>query len=565
MADDFTMRLLKKRSGYDDEVIWHKFLLDAYTGQGGFAGKVKQPETDWLPWGADAYSTTYCPGTDAATSTATTYPRTDQIDTYIDRFPREDDAKFRLRVNIAHYVNYVQPIANLYAGYLSGVQPSRQGVEDTKTIADWMQDCDGKGTPWDDLKEMVITPRAIQLGWCPVMFDADPAPEDVPIVSIAHERALGLQTRAVPLFPSNLLKWDTDDSGSLRWCKVQLRYVEQLDPLGPEVSYTKILIWTRDTVSAWRIDDGQRVATELFRDRVHKFGAVPIVVFRASQMPDDPVRGMSAIGGIAVENRRHFNLMSELDEHMRSTVFALIQVPVPPGAEPPAQLLLGNGQGVPIPSDSSQSYSFIAPPQSVADTYETRIAASVREIYRIAQAPFEQDSGVATSGIAHAYQFESTNKRLVKIGKGFAQAEQRGLKLVASSLGMQEKAVDAIRVSPPTGFLVDELSIDLDNLMKAIEIEGMAPTAKMLAILRSVQKMLPNLHADDRKRVEDELRMWRDEELKKLEPAEPAPSNPAPLPPNGADAGRQGDPSPQDQGAVDNGADPDPNQGQQAA
>jgi hypothetical protein len=536
MGDSLTEKLLETREGYEDELEWHKFLLDAYAGTGGFAGRVKQPDEDRLGWGASAYDTCCSTTNTTVTSTqqypdATLVPTTSvrTYTTYLDAFPREDDAKFRRRIDIAHYVNYTGPICDLYAGYLSSVDPSREGVDDEGELSEWMQDCDGRGTSWDELKETVLIPCALDLGWCPVVFDQDSAPDDAAPRSRLDEQKLQLGTRAVPLTPANILKWETDDGGTLKWVKYRVDYCEQEDPLGESVEYSKFWIWTRADVSVYRIDKGSTQAQVIVENRAHSFGAVPMVVFRASKSPGDPVRGMSAIAAVAIENRRHFNLMSELDEHLRSTVFALLQVPVPPGVAPPETLVMGNGNAVPVPSDASQGYGFIAPPQSVADTYEARLAASAREIYRVAQAPYEVDSGAPTSGIAYAYKFEGTNKRLVKIAKGLASAEQRALQLVGRSLGMSDENVDAIRVEAPAGFLVNDISVDLDNLIKAIGLQGMAATAKMIAISRAVQKMLPNMRAEDRAKIEEELEALRDKELAASEQPEPDP----PVPPNG--------------------------------
>lgn len=513
MAKTLLDKLREKRPDYDEERTWHRFLLDAYAGTGGFAGRVKPPDHGYLGWAAEVYS-----------STLTNPLVRGARDTYLDRFPREDQPKFERRQDVAHYVNYVAPICDLFSSYLASESVARDGVDGLADLAQWMQDADGCGTPWDELKADTIVPRALQLGWCPVMLDRDPAPVNVTLSSKAQERELRMRTRAIPLFPANLVDWEVDDAGALLWAKVLITYKTRLDPLGEHDKYDKVLIWTRTDVSEYRIvttSTGKEDALVVREHSPHGFGGVPIVVFRAGKSPDDPVRGVSCVGAVAVENRRHFNVLSELDEHLRSTVFALLQVPVPPGAKPPEELLAGSGNAVPVPSDASQGYEFVAPPVSVAETYEVRLSESAREIHRIASAPFDNDSGAAQSGVSRAYQFEGTNKRLVKIAAGLASAEQRALQMVAASQGAGPDDVNAIRCSAPAEFRVDDLSVDLDNLIKAVSIKGMSATAKMLMQLRTVQKMLPNMHADQRKLIEAEMVAARDAELAGDEAAEP--------------------------------------------
>lgn len=541
--DTLVDRLKATRAGYKDELVWHRFLLDAYTGCGGFAGKVKPPASDYLGWAAEIYS-----------SALALVGGSDVIrDTYLDRFPREDEPKFDRRCDVAHYVNYTGPICDLFVSYLSAQQATREGISEGGSVAKWMQDADGRGTSWDELKTAVVVPRALQLGWCPVLFDKDPAPQGVEVKTKAQEQELKLRTRAVPLFPAQILAWQTDDAGALLWVKIRLDYCEQPDALAAETQYTKVQVWTRETVAVYRIDraeNGQETASTVTPEAPHNLGAVPLIVFRAGQAPDDPIKGISIIGAVAVENRRHFNLLSELDEHLRSTVFALLQVPIPPGHDAPDELLGGSGNAVPVPSDAHQGYEFIAPPQSVAETYERRLKATEREIYRVSSAPYDNDSGAAQSGVSRAYQFEGTNKRLVKIVGGLASAEQRGLQLVAKQSG-DEAAADKIRVTPPQDFRIDDLAVDLDNLIKAVSVAGMSATAKMLLVLRNVVNLLPNMQASDRKLIEAELAATRDRELKA---AESAPTTPIGTPVPGADGGADGGDDDPDDGEDEEGA-----------
>ncbi len=505
-------QLKEVRKDYAEDLVWNRFLLDAYTGTGGFAGKVKPPASGYLGWASEVYR----PSTVFAGRTT--------IDTYLDRFPREDGPKFERRQDVAHYVNYVAPICDLFGSYISSQPPTRNGIDNNTELTAWMQNADGRGTTWDALKDETIIPRALQLGWCPVMFDRDPTPIDV--TSKAQQNKLNVRTRAMPLFPGNITQWETDDAGALLWVKIKLSYCSKTDPLAPATEYDKILIWTRTTVSEYRIakdDKNQEHAEPVRQNEKHSFGAVPLVIFRAGKTPDDTVRGVSVVGHVAVENRRHFNCLSELDEHLRSAVFALLQVPIPPNATSPNELIGGAGNAVPVPSDATQPYKFISPDASVAATYEVRLKESAREIHRIASAPFENDSGAAQSGVSRAYQFEGTNKRLVKIAVGLAAAEETSLQLVATSHGAAANDVENIRCAPPNEFRVDDLSVDLDNLIKAVSVRGMAATAKMLIILRSVQKMLPNMHEDQRKLIEGELLKTRDAE--NAQPIEPGPQD----------------------------------------
>lgn len=492
----FIDRVRSKRADYECEREFHRFLLDAYTGSGGFAGKVIPPQASFLGAAAEIYA-----------QSPTQFWGADQYDTYLDRFPREDEPKFQRRRDVAHYLNYTAPICNLFASYLAaGI--TRDGIDPEGELAAWMQDCDGKGTTWDSLRTTTLVPRALQLGWCPIFVDQDKVPDGTEVKTEGDRKALDLVTRALLLYPANLIDWHADETGTLMWAKVLIQGTDRSDPLGEATCYDRVYVLTTDWVSVYRIEkregDRETIATEIDK-QAHGLGVVPVVVMRATPTPDDSVRGISTMAGVAIENRRHFNLLSELDEHLRSTVFAILQIPIPDGKQAPSEVAIGGGNALPVSASSSQPYKFISPDKSVADTYEKRLGETVREIYRIASAPFDKDGGAAQSGESRAYQFETTNKALVAIAKSFADCDQQTLRLVAKWQGASDAEIEKIRCSPPADFRVDDLAVDLENTVKAIALPGMPTTGKSMLIARTLDKLLPNMNAEQRAKIEGEL------------------------------------------------------------
>jgi hypothetical protein len=498
--DDLITRLRQTRNDYAEELVWHRFLLDAYTGTGGFGGKVREPVVGYLGWAAEAYSNA---------AVALVSPSAEVV-TYLDRYPREDDRKFARRRDVAHYLNYVEAIADVLISYVLKREMIRDGAP--PTLTEWQKDVDGQGTHWDDLLNDVVKPRAALLGWMPLLFDQPPTLDGQ---TRAQTDNSGVQVHAVPLFPANLLEWELDDRSQFAWAKTRIDYVHRPDPLGPCLREEKYSIWWPDHVEIYTVTKAEGAQQERVsgpETRPHPFGAVPIAIWRHKPCPEDTVRGVGMINPVAIECRRLFNLGSELDEHLRQQVFALLQVPYS-GTTPPDELIAGTDNCVGLPSDSKNEFKWLAPPESVAATYETRIANTVQEIYRLARIEYERGHTLeAASGVARAYEFEKTNRRLGDFAKQLARAEKRSYAIVGPALGVSADSIQQATVTAPTDFRVEDLATDIKNALDAISI-ALPPTAEMWIKKRVIEKMLPNLPTDQMVEILDELEDKRDEAL----------------------------------------------------
>ena len=490
MADDLIKQLRQTRDDYAEELVWHRFLLDAYTGTGGFAGRIKQPATGYLGWAAEIYST----------SSVSAHMSSAVVDTYLDRYPREDEAKFQRRKDVAHYPNYVEEIVDLLLSYVLKRDMVREKVP--KPLETWMEDVDGQGTTWDEQIEGTLAARAALLGWCPHLIDADPVTEG----ATRAETDESSQTRSIPLFPANLLDWEADESGEFKWVKLRLAYTKREGPLDEAVKEEHYQLWTRKTVRKiviTKAGKGESI-TDDTGEVPNPFSVVPVTIWRHKPSPDDAVRGLGMVDGIASEVRRLFNLLSELDEHIRAQVFALLQVPLGQG-EQKSELVLGTDNAVGIPSDAKHEYKYLAPPGSIAETLEHRIAETITEIHRLARTENDAAKSVsAVSGVARAYEFEKTNRRLGDFAKQLARSVRRAYKVVAKVLGLGDDALKNTKITAPTDFKVEDLETAIQNAISAVSL-GLGPTAETRIKQRVAEKLLPNLPNDDKAAIEQEL------------------------------------------------------------
>jgi hypothetical protein len=219
----------------------------------------------------------------------------------------------------------------------------------------------------------------------------------------------------------------------------------------------------------------------------------------------------------------------------------MLQMPIPPNGNP-SEMVVGNSNALLLHANSTGEYKWIAPPADVATTFETRIENTVREIYRLARESYDTVGGVAESGVARAYKFEPTNRKLGDFAMRLAASERQSLQLVGSALGASADAVEQITVSAPQNFQIDDLAADLANAMSAIQLQ-LGPTAEMELRRRVTKQMLPNLPSDVQAAIDEELEGSRDKaaqllaEQEQIDAAGDAGNAETPEPPPGMSAG----------------------------
>ena len=512
MSDEKSLieRLRRTRPGYNEERIWHKFLLDAYAGTGGFQGRIRMPFSGY--WGAasELYARDRMP-----TDLAGIFESEANLDTYLDRFIREDMPKFSRRVGASQYPNYIEPIVDIRLSYMHRKEFVREGAD---TVVDFLEDADGAGMPWDVMRREIIDTRAALLGWCPVIFDrTQPAGAEPGVqLSVAQATSLGVRTFANALFPANLLDWSTDAHGAFVWAKVVQVSVERPSAMSKAVTVERYAEWTRTGVERWVVVsqlEGEEKGAESVESlgvSEHNHGQVPILIAKHKRAHDDHVRGRPLAGGPSKLARKLFNYLSQFDEHLLSSVFAILQMPVK--GEIAGEISIGASNALAVPMDSSRDYKFVSPDASVAESLETRCGKTVEEIYRTGRTEFARAataSGGPESGTARAYAFETSNRAIADFAAAVGAFDQSALRLVSKLQSGAENR--SIRTTAPTRFDIEEMSRELDEAMAAITID-LGPTATMELKRRLVAKLLPNLSPEAREHIEAELgEMFADE------------------------------------------------------
>ncbi len=481
---DLLRQLERARPGYDAERDHHAFMLDSYTGGGGYQGAIRQPEAGW--WGAAAER--YAP-----------WSRFDlpSMRSYLDRYPREDLVKYAERRARAHLWNFVGPLTDLKVGMVLGASFAYSGQP--LELGRWREDVDGAGTTWAELRPAVALACAIW-GWAPVVVDMDAAAEGE---SIAYAAARGAgRPRAIPLTPANLVDYSLD-GGAFRWAKVRTDHLERDAWTGEERAVARYGVWTSESVQTFEVRraGGYGEPSAAFVDeRPHPFGQVPIAVFRHAPMPGEPLLGRPMHRGPAVAQRRLYNLLSELDEHMRSQVFATLVL----ARRDTGELTLGTDNALTLDPDARQRHYYLSPNGDVAAAYETRIGATIEEgIYRAARAEFTRPGERRTSGGARALEFAQAAHALGDFAGELARGERWMDAIAWAGLGGRPDALDGYRITPSLD-LGEDVQSAIDRVTQALALKLGATVSARLR-MRLAQRLDPSMPASVRATVEAEI------------------------------------------------------------
>lgn len=480
MSDELIRALEARREGYREELAWHRFLFDCYTGAGGFEGREKRPPSE--TWGA----------------AATIYAAPDS---YLTRHPREDDAKYLRRRESAHFPNYVEPLTDLKLSYLLRKRATVDGRPEP--IESWREDVDGRGTTFEELRPVVAL-RAAIFGWCPVLVDL-PKPEVDPLTA-AQASELGLSPRAIPLLPANVCDWAWSDDGTLEWVKLRSDFRRRDGWNVPAIDVERYTIWDRETFSIFDVtrQNGNPRATPVDVDRAHGFGCVPLTICRHKSSGVAEGVGVPMHGAISIANRALFNYVSQLDEHLAQQAFALLVMVTRASQVAGGEVEVGTDNALSLDPEAGKQHYYLAPPATVAEVLEARIEKTIQEIYRMARVEYQRPTGGEVSGVARAYDFAQTNQALSDFAAELARWEAWIDDVVGRVLGVSEDARRAERITPPTRFDVDDLTVEIKQAIDAVSLK-LGPTATAKIKMQTVRRLLPDLTADDEETIESEL------------------------------------------------------------
>lgn len=392
-----------------------QFLLDAYTGKGGFADG-----------------------------------------SYLVAHPRETDDKLIKRKELAVYPNFVRKITDVYMGFLWKQSPTR---EIDPLYTEFSMNADGSGTA---LNRLLFTYQRLALILGTVFIIVDKSSEQAQ--TRADERVPYLALR----MKSQLVDQTKDANG--QW--VSITFSEQLNG---EVQYRHF------TRSTWRISR-EKDGSGLIDQGNHHLDRVPVVALHAAE-PLDPADSCaeSWIYDLANLNWDLYNQRSELRELFRAQTFAILTLPVADDKERErlTDLTISTENALTYNPAGGGQPGYIAPPAEPVDLYMKQIAATVEDIYRVANLEFV--GGVQQSGVALSFHFQEANSTLRGMAEQCEQAENEIAAFVYRWQNKEFKGHIAYATDFNLSDLKEEIAVAMDSVMLGMGAEFDKAVKKRLA------------------------------------------------------------------------------------
>jgi hypothetical protein len=329
---------------------------------------------------------------------------------YLVAYPRESDAKFARRNEVAFYASPLARACSRFIGYMSMRPPVRELPNELySAIAD---DTDGRGNAIDVFTRQ-FSVQAKARGSMLLLVDMPNA--------LASSLAEQLRTRTVPYWtmiaPEIVSDYQIGDDGKFDWVEFAGNYTTEGGKRVP-------CIWHFDR-QAWSASDDK--GNEL-AGADHPLGECPVLIFtEGGEFPS-----FGPFSAIADLSRRLFNLDSELDEILRAQTFSLLTMQVPDNSTDAQKLSAAQVAGETIGTSNLMVHSgstpaFIAPPDGPARVYLDRIKDIREQIDEIGL-------NVATvnqqeSGIAMTMRFQAINGELSAFASSMEDLERRAWEL----------------------------------------------------------------------------------------------------------------------------------------
>lgn len=408
-------------------------------------------------WGADRYRSPSSP-TMGRSSLTTWKPKRDErgqetedfeeepngnVDSYLVPHPGESLRSFRVRVNLASYINLIQPITDAYVDAVTGPV-----VRNLGEIEPFLASLDGRGRCWSDHVEEVARWCAVY-GYCATVLDT---PEKNTSASRAEEEALGVGLKASLVHPTAfawLVIGDDGDLSEFAFCDAP--YI----PAQSGKQLVRFWIYTRETWALYQQEvlvsagfgaaRASLVGVKPVRNgKLPVPGKVPVIFAYFRQDTSSPTpRGVPLVGDACDVTRQIYNTLSWVEEIHRKTAFPFLAVPEAATGgqlEAPTQRKLGPSTAFGYNS-ASGAPGWIQP--SAEQTKELRDHSMFLAACALRTTGLEvtsSDSSPDASGEALKVRSRDFDSRCARFARSLASFEREALGMAAKMLGLAPPA-----------------------------------------------------------------------------------------------------------------------------
>jgi len=326
---------------------------------------------------------------------------------YLTQFPRETDSAFAERKTRAHYKNIVRKLVNIYVGFLTERDPTRQTDD---LYAKFALNADGAGHKLDTvlvnfIRLTLITGTSYIIVDKPQGMAASMADEKLPYISIRLR--------------NQLVSYEKDAFGHFESCVFSENHHGEL----------RYRTFTKTSWSLSKKPDG----SELIESGIYNLGQVPVVTFHIAQplKPDNRFT-RTFINDLCDLSLKLYRLDSNQHEVSNDTSFPFLALPIADSAERERiqsnNVTIGTKSGLAYDPANGGKPAYVSPEAVTYEQNSKLIAETIEALYMVAN--FEFFGSVHPSGEALSWHFMGANMNLGTIAEMCEQAETSIAQLV---------------------------------------------------------------------------------------------------------------------------------------
>ena len=466
------------------------------------------------------------------------------------KYVREGDNEFEDRQKRAYRFNHTREVVDLVTKYVFKSDISRSENAPEELAKFWKKATRG-GEGIDVLMRQID--RGVSVFGQPyiVVDSTVETMKEGRKLTKAQVQSQGGRVYAYMVRPQDVLDMSFDEHGELNWIMIHETQRDDADfKKTDHEEYACYRIWTRTHSHLYRVREAtkdesgtsikispvgaqpykfvpssasanpteKKMVVEEIKSVEHGLGVVPVISVRDRE-GDSPYHAQALVDDIAYLDRAVANYLSNLDAIIQDQTFSTLTIPmqsVEGGEDSYDKLVeLGTKRIFAWDAEGGKGPEYISPDPKQAQIILEVITKIITEIYHsigMAGERTKMDNAAGidnSSGVAKAYDFDRMNTMLKSKADRLQSAENKIAELVMLWNG-RDLSEDVVTYSDDfdTRGLYDEF--DVANRLTLLS----APDElRRYQFMRLIDKLFPQLKADLKKKIEDELMEWPIEEV----------------------------------------------------
>jgi hypothetical protein len=421
---------------------------------------------------------------------------------YIWQFPRETtgtQGEYGKRQEQARYHNYAATLVDFYTRKIFGGSGVARECSDEGLTA-WWADVDGARTGMSDFLRAALA-KALAVGHVGVLADKTREAPSGP--AKADEKA---RVFLATYLPTAMLDWRVTRDEEIVSVKLKEAVPSQDLLAATNGDEYQLLLWDRDEWVRVPLDDAAIERMD------HGLGRVPLTVLRPFRSSRWPLIGRSLLGDANII-KALYNRASEEDEVLRDQAFSLFVVNLPASGEvdiEKAKTALGGEVGATRAVFAYGGAQYVTADMSVPKTVRENQQFLIRELYRMAHIPFEDDSREAEAADSIRLQHEELEDVLKGVSAECHRVELELAKLYFAWTSASPEAAEAafenakVKITYDQEFFSGDPKAEIEVLtLSARAVQS--PTFGKLIQKRIVDDVIGEIDQPTRKKIDDEI------------------------------------------------------------